>query len=344
MRWILRLLVATVVLGALGAFAALRWVESTATTPVAPGDQTRVELEVPKGATLVRVGTLLEREGFITSALAWRAYWKLHPPLEAKAGRHMVSRGMDMPALLAALAENPIVDEIPLTIVEGWRLRDIDAFLVEQGLAKPGAFIAAASEPARYVLRFVPTGEKFEPTNLEGYLYPETYKIPKDGPLDLARLVQRQLDTFHERFAGPYADEIAKGSRSLHALVTMASMLEREEPKPAVRPKVAGVLWKRIDKGMPLGVDATSRYGLADWNDRGAFLKKLRDPSDTYNTRLHAGLPPGPIGAPALPSLVAALRPEASPYWYYLHDAEQNIHFAKDGAGHEENRRVYDVY
>ena len=124
----------------------------------------------------------------------------------------------------------------------------------------------------------------------------------------------------------------------------MASMLEREEPVASVRPKVAGVLYKRLDAKHPLGVDATSRYTLDAWNDRRAFLKKLRDPDDPYNTRLRIGLPPTPIGAPGLPSLQAALRPVASPYWYYLHDAKQQIHFAETAEGHEANRRRYDVW
>ena len=103
----------------------------------------------------------------------------------------------------------------------------------------------------------------------------------------------------------------------------MASMLEREEPTPAQRPLVAGILWKRINMKFPLGVDATSRYGLAEWNDRKAFLKKLRDPTDTYNTRVNVGLPPGPIGSPTVLSLQAALRPTMSEFLYYLHDADR---------------------
>jgi UPF0755 protein len=126
--------------------------------------------------------------------------------------------------------------------------------------------------------------------------------------------------------------------------VIMASLLEREEPRPELRPQVAGVLYNRLDHSMPLGVDATSRFKLDDWNDRAAFLKMLRDLDDPYNTRQRAGLPPGPIGAPGLASLVAALRPEPTPYWYYLHDRNAVIHFARTLKEHEANRRKYDVW
>jgi UPF0755 protein len=107
---------------------------------------------------------------------------------------------------------------------------------------------------------------------------------------------------------------------------------------------VAGILWKRLDSGWKLGVDATSRYTLDDWNDRKAFLKQLRDPKDPYNTRLLDGLPPTAIGAPSLPSLNAALSPQASEFWYYLHDADKVLHPARNAEEHEANRKRYDVY
>ena len=159
---------------------------------------------------------------------------------------------------------------------------------------------------------------------------------------EVGAFIQRQLDLFGERFAVPYKDRL--GERSLGEIVIMASMLEREEPKPINRPIVAGILWKRIDSGWNLGVDATSRYELEDWNDRQAFLKHLRDPSDPYNSRLRPGLPPTPIGNPALPSLTAAAEPTASEFWYYLHDGQQNLHPSRNVAEHEAFRKQYNVY
>jgi UPF0755 protein len=124
----------------------------------------------------------------------------------------------------------------------------------------------------------------------------------------------------------------------------MASMLEREEPVPAQRSLVAGILWKRIDHDTALGVDATSRYELDEWNDRQSFLKKLRDKEDPYNTRHRVGLPPGPIGAPSVASLVAALRPKPSEFWYYLHDANKVLRPSRNAAEHEALRKKYNVY
>lgn len=339
MRLLLRLALVFGVLLVLAAGAAYWHVNRAFDHAVAPGESEELIFTVPKGATLRVVGERLAEQGLIESTSYWQLYNRLHPGPGAKAGRHALRRDMSLRQLRAAIAQNPLPEDEPLTIVEGWRLRDIDADLTRRGRIEAGAYLSAASRPERYTARFPLEGA----TNLEGYTFPETYMVPP-GPLDVEKLIQRQLDAFADRFYLPHQAEIAKQKRSLRELVIMASMLEREEPKPALRPEVAGILWKRLDASWALGVDATSRYTLDDWSDRRKFLRQLRDESDLYNTRLRLGLPPGPIGAPSLPSLVAALRPVASPYWYYLHDADQNIRFAKDAAGHEANRKKYDVY
>ena len=91
-------------------------------------------------------------------------------------------------------------------------------------------------------------------------------------------------------------------------------------------------------------MDATSRYTLPKWNDRRAFLKKLRDPKDPYNTRLRPGLPPTAIGNADISSLEAAAAPTPSPYWYYLHDKTGQLHPSRSVKEHEAYRRKYNVY
>lgn len=306
-----------------------------------PGSKQTQIFEVQKGATLSKVGAQLAKKDLIADARIWKVYLKLNPGSPSpKAGRHKIGPGMNIPELLSALAANPISEDVPVTMVEGWRLRDADAALAAKGLITAGAYNTAARSPKRFKFKFkLPEGTE----SLEGYLYPETYLVPP-GKLNVDVLIQRQLDAFSKRFAQAHAAEIDKSPRSLSDIVIMASMLEREEPKPSLRPKVAGVLYNRVNANSPLGVDATSRYTIAQWNDRRAFLKKLRDPTDPYNSRLKAGLPPTAIGAPSLPSLLAALRPVPSKFWYYLHDAQQNIHFAKTAAGHDANRKKYNVW
>lgn len=337
-RALQRMLLVMVLLGVAGvggAYAIVRW---QALTPVEPNDTTNVEVTVPQGVTLRDMGKRLQKAGLIRSAFSWRVWLLLNPPAPIKAGRHHVQRGMNVVEMAAVLAEKPLSEDAPLTMVEGWRLRDADAFLTQAGIMEVGAYQRAASEPRRFKIAF-----PFNAANLEGYLFPETYRVAL-GRLDVDKLIQRQLDAFHERFYVPYQKDIEQSGRTLHQLVIVASLLEREESNPAVRPEIAGVIYRRLDAGTPLGIDATSRYTLEQWNDRKAFLAQLRNPDDPYNTRTKAGLPPSPIGAPSLSSLVAALRPVTSPYWYYLHDSNGVVHFGKTPEEHEANRRKYNVY
>jgi len=302
------------------------------------GQSEKLIFEVPKGASLLTVGKKLEKEGLIRDVLFWRLYLKQNPQQSVKAGKHHVSKSMNIPELLTALSSVPLFDDVPLTMVEGWRLKDADEWLSQKGWIKAGAYLKATSNPKQFKIPY-----PFVGATLEGYLLPETYRVDK-GKLDVNKFVQRQIDAFHTRFYLPHKKEITASKRELRDLVVMASMLEREEPKPSVRPMVAGVLYKRLDAKTPLGVDATSRYLLDDWSDRRKFLAKLRSRDDPYNTRLKVGLPPTAIGAPGLESLTAALRPKSNPYWYYLHDSDQNIHYGRNAAEHEANRKKYNVY
>ena len=303
--------------------------------PVNPGDDTELVFEVPKGSTANGIAPKLEAEGLIPGEFSWKMFLRSADASCLKAGRFKVRKSMSLNELLETLCGAPLADEVPFTVIEGWRIRDIDEALAATGRMEAGAYKKLALSKAVDAPFDVP-GE-----TLEGYLWPETYMIPADGDIDPKALIERQLKTFDDRFRSKHSDF---GKRSLHEVVTMASMLEREEPKPSQRPMVAGILWKRIDNGWQLGVDATSRYELAKWNDRKAFLKKLRDENDRYNTRKKKGLPPTPIGNPTLASLEASMAPIESEFWYYLHDHQGNLHPAKDANGHEANRKKYNVY
>lgn len=338
MRLLLKIIGGIMILGALAAGAGYFHITSKINTPMNAAAPT-IEFTVPKGASSSKVAKLLAQKKIISDSLYWRLYLKTNPLAPSpKAGRHKISASMNIPKLIEVLGENPLSDDKPLTMVEGWRLRDADAHLTQAGLITEGSYLKAANNPKNFKVPF-----EIEGDSLAGYLLPETYMIPP-GKLDVSALIQRQIDAFHKRFVIPHKEEIQKNKRTLRQLVIVAAMLEREEPNPQMRPSVADVMYKRLDKGTPLGIDATSRFTLENWNDRRAFLKKLRDPKDPYNTRLKSGLPPGPIGAPSIESLTAALRPKKNPYWYYLHDSNQRIHFARTAKEHEANRKRYNVW
>jgi UPF0755 protein len=299
-----------------------------------PGSSEESVFEVPKGATARGLGDELAAAGLVTSESDWTWFLRLGADGSClKAGKHRVSPSMNAEALLRALCGVPIPDDVPFTVLEGWRARDIDAALAAAGLAEAGSYLEATESAEGYTAAFtLPT------RSLEGYLFPETYQVAPKG-FTAHAFVQRQLDLFGDRFGNAAAASL--GGRTLDEVVIVASMLEREEPALANRPLVAGVIWKRLDAKWNLGIDATSRYLLADWTDERAFLKRLFDPADPYNTRLRGGLPPGAIGNAGVGSLRSALAPESSEFWYYLHDGTGKIHPAKSQAEHEANKRKY---
>ena len=305
--------------------------------PADPSDSTEVIVEVPKGATARGLGPLLAQAGVIDDGEAFRWFVRIHKEGGCiKAGKHPVSRSMSHTELIASLCDVPVVDATPVTIVEGWRIREIDAALTKKGLIQAGEYAALAKTPSAFKAKY-----PLPSSSLEGYLYPETYMVEPDR-FEPQKFIQRQLDTFYDQFMSKHPRGF--GRRSLQDVVIMGSMIVREEPTAAQRPIVAGILWKRIDNGWNLGVDATSRYSLPKWNDRRAFLKKLRDPDDPYNTRLRQGLPPTAIGNADLSSLEAAAAPNESPYWYYLHDSKGVLHPSRSVREHEAFRRKYNVY
>lgn len=305
-----------------------------ADAPLNPGDDAPLFYEVPAGSSASRLTAPLQELGVLPGEWQWKWFLRGTDAGCVKAGRHELRRSMSMRQVLESLCGAPIPEDEPFTVVEGWRIRDIDAALAAKGWIKAGEYAALAESKAVTVPFEIPG------KTLEGYLFPDTYRVePKK--LTAKGFIERQLSTFQERFLAASPN---LGGRKLHDVVIVASLVEREEPTKNNRPIVAGVIWKRLDASWNLGIDASSRYVLPDWNDREAFLARLRDPADPYNTRLRGGLPPTPIGNPGIESLQAAGAPKTTEFWYYLHDGQGVLHGGKTAAEHEANRAKYNVY
>lgn len=179
------------------------------------------------------------------------------------------------------------------------------------------------------------------PNNLEGYLFPDTYQFCSDA--SAKTVIQRMLKTFDQKIYTPNKSSVESSQYSLGELVNVASMLERETFSSDERPIVAGIIYKRLEIGETLGVDATTQYGAGysdvqkTWWRKGAELDKIIDINTPYNTRKNAGLPPTPISNPGESTFKAALNPEESNYLFYIHDDEGNIYFARTQGEHERN-------
>ena len=304
-----------------------------------PTDNTAFIFTVPKGATARKLGNPLKEAGIIDDADDFGTYIKLSKEGSCiKAGRFSLTRSMTPKKIIETLCGTPLANDKAFTVLEGWRIKEIDEALAKEGWIQPGEYKKTVSNPSVFSAEF-----PLPKDTLEGYLYPETYMISPDK-FSVNAFVQRQLDTLHTNFYVPNKEALSKSKRSFHEIIIMASMLEREEPNPKQRPMVSGIIWKRLDNKWNLGIDATSRYTIDVWNDRNAFLKQLYDPTDPYNTRLRPGLPLTPIGNASAKSMEAALNPVESEYWYYLHDGDKILRPAKNEKEHNRNKKKYNVY
>lgn len=172
------------------------------------------------------------------------------------------------------------------------------------------------------------------PKKYEGYLFPDTYNFLPGTPSEL--IVERMQERYEEVVA-PLRERIEASGHSEEEIIIMASILEKEARLPETRRMVAGILWKRIDIGMALQVDAV--FGYIQGTD--TFHPTLDDLKidSPYNTYLHRGLPPGPINNPGLEAILAALEPTKSPYLYYLTGKDGTMHYAKTFEAHVANKR-----
>ncbi|MEN0066063.1 MAG: endolytic transglycosylase MltG [Myxococcota bacterium] len=287
--------------------------------------------EVPQGSSANALAPAVVEAGFFNAEWEWKIFVRFQDASCIKAGRFEVSHAMSPIEFLETLCGTPLSDDVPFTVVEGWRIVDTDRALAAKGWIEPGDYLTIATGKTVDAPFDVPS------TTFEGYLWPETYRVNADR-FDAERFVERQLAMFKQNFLDDHPE--LRGER-LQEVVVMASMIEQEERNFDNRPFISGILWNRIKKPMPLGVDATSRYTLEKWNDN--VLPKIRDRSDPYNTRYRNGLPPTAIGAPGSHALQAALNPKPNPYYFYLHDRDCVLRVAKTNAGHRKNKKTYGI-
>ncbi len=170
----------------------------------------------------------------------------------------------------------------------------------------------------------------------EGFLFPDTYVVFREiTPDEMIMILQ---DEFAKK-TEPLQSEIAQSGRTELQIITMASILEKEAKNATEARTIAGILWKRYDAGKPLQVDAPFLYVLGKTSSQLTVADLQKD--GPYNTYTRKGLPAGPIGNPGLATIEAALHPLASPYLFYLHDANGQVHYATTYAQHLQNKKKY---
>jgi UPF0755 protein len=239
-----------------------------------------------------------------------------------------------------------------VTIPEGFTVKDIDALLTEKQLIAAGdltkcagacdfssfEFLPLDSAPASAMATAGRRGLATRGGVVEGYLYPDTYFIVADD-FEPKFFLERLLSTFRKRVLDRFEADFEQSSRSVHEIMTMASLIEEETRADQERPMVAGILWKRFDAGQGLDTDAATRYILE--KSTSALTSGDLNTASSYNTRKFRGLPPGPIASPGIKSIEAALHPKDSEYWYYLHGKDGRIRYAVTNEEHNVNKYEY---
>lgn len=303
-------------------------------TPLNSGNTENISFQIKKGQTAKEIGKNLKEDAVIKSDLAFYLHTKFNNLGEGiLSGRFVLNQSMNVPQILAILSD-PSKAEYSITIQEGLTVKDIDLKLVELGLIKSGEFINEVKkfDGWEYYAFLNPDKLKNLDIPLEGYLYPDTYFLdPVD--FDTHDLIYLALDNFEIKIA-----ELNTGNKSLHEIVTMASIIENEVFGKEDRAIVSGILWKRLENGWTLGADATLLY-IKD--DRKITSEDLEIDS-AYNTRKNLGLPPGPISSPSLESMEASSNPVESDYWFYLTSPDTGeVIYAKTNEEQNENREKY---
>lgn len=301
---------------------------------------TSVPVQIPENSTAGSVAELLSKKGIILSPLGYKIFSYLdtgarHP----RAGDYAVFPGSSYRVLARQFSLGPSRDEITIRVLEGSTLQDVNLELGKWGVTTR-SFADLVGDTKQGKTFSTPLRQQFEflkslpaKASLEGYLFPDTYRVWKDQlPLGF---VLKQLQEFGKQTEG-YAAEATKQGRKLDEVVTLASMVEKEGKTLDEKKMIAGIFLNRLKLGMRLQSDATVNYVTGAGRARPSLDDLEVDSS--YNTYKHDGLPPGPICNPGKDSLEAALHSTPSNYYYYLHDDSGKIYYAKTIEEHKANR------
>ncbi|WP_058302140.1 endolytic transglycosylase MltG [Gorillibacterium timonense] len=302
-----------------------------------------VRIEIPSGTGTIRIAEILEEKGIIRSKEIFTAYLKYKGEgSRFQAGTYDVTPGSTIDEVIAKLnaGETVKAEMIRFTIPEGYTVKQIADKLAEAGYVKADEFLSLEKQAQKFAQN-LPAGAEVTGDqlayNLEGYLFPETYEMKKGSTAE--EILERMTKETADKLATiPNLNEQLKSRKmTLHQLLTVASLVEKEAAVPAERPLIAGVIYNRLKADMKLEIDATVQYALGETKDR-LFEKDLQVDSP-YNTYRNKGLPPGPIASPGLASIQAALEPKASEYLFYVtkKDGSREHLFAKTYAEHLKN-------
>jgi UPF0755 protein len=290
-----------------------------------------IEIEIPKGATFRHVADIFSQEHIIRVKNLFLAIGRLcRIDRKIRAGFYSVYGSMNLLDLLRVLRKGQII-EYEVTVIEGDSLREVATKLSEKGIMQEQNFWELVSDKG-----FLDT-YGIDAPSLEGYLYPDTYKIPKgmDAKEALGMMINKLREQYAERLR-TRAEELGLSER---AVLTLASIIEKEAATDEERPLISAVYHNRLRKKIPLQADPTAIYGVKSSKEKITSQDlKMKTPYNTYVVR---GLPPGPISSAGIKSITAALYPADVPYLYFVSNNDGTHRFSVTSAEHAAAVRAY---
>ncbi|MBI3337354.1 MAG: endolytic transglycosylase MltG [Candidatus Staskawiczbacteria bacterium] len=287
-----------------------------------------IEFLAQKGEGDEEIAARLEEQGIIKNNYFFNVYAIISGnDSKLQAGRYSLSPKMTIPEIIKKMASGDVIKQ-KITILDGWDIKDIEKYFADEKISKPEDFKEALNKD--YSGEFDFLKEKPKDIGIEGYFFPDTYNVSLEAKAeDIIKLV---LSNFNKKLNAGLREQIISQNKKVFEVITMASIIEKEVRTTDDKKIVADILWKRLEVGMPLQVDATINY-ITDKNHSGVAIKDTQIDSP-YNTYKYRGLPRGPISNPGMDSILAAIYPTESKYWYYLSSSDGKTIFSKTFAEH----------
>ncbi|NOK57439.1 MAG: endolytic transglycosylase MltG [Chloroflexi bacterium AL-W] len=301
-------------------------------SPVMASDDAEVvEFIVEEGDTTNTIATNLGSAGLIRQPLIFTTLVRMQGlDGQLQTGNYLLRPNMTMSEIMSALQVSIVMEDIQIQTIEGMRLEEMAEIVGQAGLPQvtEEAFLAAAQDGALFqeqyfLLQDLPSG-----ASLEGYLFPDTYRVASTATV--TDVIGVMLNRFVEQYS-EVETQVQVEDVTIHDLVTMASIVQREAALQDEMPQISAVFWNRLKEenldetgGGKLQADPTLQYAIGEsgewWPKLDTLtIDEINGVDDPYNTRVNSGLPPGPISNPGLNALLAAARPdESAPYLYFV--------------------------
>ncbi|MHA4895376.1 endolytic transglycosylase MltG [Pedobacter sp. PWIIR3] len=319
------------------------WVYSSLNTAIAHNKSNQY-IQIPHGSSQIQILDKLNAEGIISNQIPLKIYLKITGRgKDMQAGEYQFSSPISPLKVLEELSKGRL-RTVQLTIPEGFTRFDIAKRIAEKFPQNQPAGedeVLKLMDDVSLIKDIAP-----EAKNLEGYMYPNTYDFPRE--VSTKAIIEKMVGEFKKVWTPEYADQSVKLKKSPHQIITIASLIETESRLDEERPIIASVIYNRINKGMPLGIDQTAVY-IAKMENRwdGVINKSDLESNSPYNTRKVVGLPPGPISSVSESSIKAALHPASTNYIYYVLNVEKtdkSHQFYATAAEFERGKAAYQAW